>query len=262
MPDTRWNTSAGVYSSEAPKIAFYAATNRELVSAAQLCSGMKVVDLACGAGMTAQTVLELAGDQVSIYCVDIAEGMLKHARNCIKSSAVSFIHASAGSFARHLPGMVDRVLCNAAFWHFPNPDAVLSEVGSVLNPRTGQFLFNIPDQEFEFGDGTISEMAQVAASLLEPSAADDDGERPKFSYDRICRLASENGFGVADFNVLDIPLGREDLARFYSIPHVSARRFPELPEDRRTIAVRNAFESLDVGLRITYRWAQFILEKM
>jgi len=158
--------------------------------------------------------------------------------------------------------MVDRVLCNSAYWHFPSPDAALNEVARVLDPTTGQFLFNIPDQEFEFGDGAISEMAQVAASLFEPSAVHDGGMRPELSYHRIHRLASGNGFGVADFSILDIPLCREDLMRFYSIPHVSARRFPELPEDRRTIAVTDAFESLDVDFGITYRWAQFILEKM
>ena len=193
--------SAEVYSIESPGISFYQITNRELVAAAQLQSGMKVVDLACGAGLTSQTILDLPGEEIIIYAVDIAQEMLKQAGRNVRSRAAHFIHASADDFSQHIPEQVDRVLCNSAFWHFPDPDAVLGEVHTVLKPTTGRFLFNIPDQDFDFGDGKGSEMAQVVALLLRGSAAHDAGEPPEFSLDRIRTLACAKGFRVAHFRI-------------------------------------------------------------
>ena len=261
MPDTHWDTSAEVYSIESPRISFYQTTNQELVAAAQLQPGMTVVDLACGAGLTSRTILDLLGEEVSIYAVDIAQEMLRQAKRAIGSEAVHFIHAGADDFSQHIPERVDRFLCNSAFWHFPDPDAVLREVDAVIKPITGRFLFNIPDQEFDFGDGTDSEMAHVVALFLRGSAVHDAGTYPEFSLDRIRTLACANGFHVADFRILSIPLHREDLVRFYSIPHVSVRWFPDLPVDQRALAVRRAFDALDTNQVIPYRWAQFILAR-
>lgn len=261
MSDIHWNTSAEVYSIESPRISFYQITNQELVATARLQPGMKVVDLACGAGLTSQTIVDLLGEETVIYAVDIAFEMLKQAKHSIRSKVVHFIHASADDFSQHILETVDRVLCNSAFWHFPDSDAVLREVHTVIKPTTGCFLFNIPDQEFDFGDGKSSEMAQVVTTLMRRSAVHDIGTHPEFSLDRISTLARANGFRVADFRILSIPLCREDLVRFYSIPHVSARWFPESPADQRAIAVRETFNALDPDRVILYRWAQFMLAR-
>lgn len=260
MSSTHWNTSAQVYCTEARRISFYQVTNRELVATAQIRPGMTVVDLACGAGLTCQTVLNLLGEQVILYAVDIAQEMLKQAKRSVRSKIVRFIHASADDFSQHIPEKVDRVLCNSAFWHFPDPDTVLREVHVIMKP-IGRFLFNIPDQQFDFGDGKQSEMAQVVEVFLSRSGTEAAEAHPEYSFARICALARANGFAIADFKTLSIPLRRDDLVKFYSIPHVSARWFPELLSHQRAMAVRAAFNALDPNRVIPYRWAQFMLAR-
>ena len=183
--------------------------------------------------------------------------MLRQARRVIASSAVCFVHASADDFARHIPEVIDRVFCNAAFWHFPDANAVLKEIRTVLKPA-GHFLFNIPDQEFDFGDGKRSEMAQVVAACLKQSRR---GEYFRYSYETIQALTAENGFSIADFKVIGLVLHPDVLIRFYSIPHIGARRFPDrTPEERREILTK-AFSALSPNEAPYYRWAQFVLTR-
>jgi len=256
--DTHWNTSAEVYGVESPKISFYQITNRELIEAGQLQAGMTVVDLACGTGLTCKTILDSVRGQIVIYAVDMAPEMLKQAKRSIKSNEVRFIHASADDFSRYIPNKVDRVFCNAAFWHFPDAGAAMREIHAVMRP-TGRFLFNIPDQEFDFGDDRRSEMAQVVKTCLRRSTTQGGSSCPEFSFEKIHTLTSANGFGIVDFKTLTIPIYREDLIRFYSIPHVSARRFPKLSLQERIAASKMAFSTLESNQAILYRWAQFTL---
>jgi len=256
--DTHWNTSAGVYGIESPKIGFYQITNRELIEAGQLQVGMTIVDLACGTGLTCKTILDSAKGQIVIYAVDMAREMLKQAKRSIKSDAVRFIHASADDFAHYIPSKVDRVFCNAAFWHFPDAGVALREIHAVMGP-TGRFLFNIPDQEFDFGDGRESEVARVVKTCLRRSTTQGGSACPEFSFEKIHTLASANGFGIVDFKTLTIPIYQQDLIKFYSIPHVSARRFPKLPLQERIAAVKMAFSTLESNQTIPYRWVQFTL---
>jgi ubiquinone/menaquinone biosynthesis C-methylase UbiE len=255
MLAAEWNTSAETYGLESERISFYQVTNRELVAAGEIQPGMSIVDLACGAGLTTRTILASMGDECKIYAVDLAEEMLHQARRVITSSGVRFIHAGADDFARYIPEVVDRVFCNAAFWHFPDANAVLKDIRTVLKPD-GCFLFNIPDQEFDFGDGKRSEMAQVvAASLKQPQRS----AELRYSYETIQSLTAKNGFSIADFKVIGIALHPDDLIRFYSVPHIGARRFPDRsPEERREIFAK-AFSALSPNEAPHYRWAQFVI---
>ena len=258
MPINDWDTSAKIYCIEAEKISFYQTTNRELVTAAQLQPGMSIVDLSCGSGSTTRRILASLGDRCTIYAVDLSEEMLWQAKQTIANQSVSFIHASADDFSRCIPKRIERVLCNAAFWHFPNPPAVLREVHSALK-KVGCFLFNIPDQQFDFRDGKRSEMSEVVALCLHQSPSEPERGLP-FSYRTVQQLASDNGFIIADFSEVGISLQPEDLARFYSIPHVGARHFPgkSLEERRRIFA--EAFDTLSPDKYPYYRWAQFALK--
>jgi len=257
MSATHWNSSAETYSIESEKISFYQITNRELITAGRIQPGMSIVDLACGAGLTTRTILALIGDECKIYAVDLAEEMLRQAKRVITSSAVRFIHASADDFARHIPEGIDRVFCNAAFWHFPDANAVLKDIRTVLKPD-GRFLFNIPDQEFDFGDGKRSEMARVVNACLKQSRTSRN-DVLRYSGETIQALSDENGFSIVDIKIIGIALRPGDLIRFYSIPHVGARRFPDrTPEERREIFAQ-AFGALSPDEAPYYRWAQFVL---
>ncbi|MBI1923721.1 L-histidine N(alpha)-methyltransferase [Candidatus Poribacteria bacterium] len=258
MSAIHWDTSAETYSVESEKISFYQATNRELIAAGQIQPGMTILDLGCGSGLTTRTILASIGDECVIYAIDLSEEMLRQARQVVTSSAVRFIRASADDFSQYIPRVVDRIFCNAAFWHFPDASAVLKETRTVLK-TTGRFLFNIPDQEFDFGDGKRSEIAQVVAACLQQPLRQEASEVLRYSMATIQALVAENGFSIADFKIIGIVVHPEDLIRFYSIPHVGARRFPDRsPEERRELFTA-AFSALSPDKALYYRWAQFVL---
>jgi ubiquinone/menaquinone biosynthesis C-methylase UbiE len=255
MLATHWDTSAEAYSVESEKISFYQVTNRELIAAGQVQPGMTIVDLACGTGLTTQTILASLGDKFTIYAVDLSEKMLQQARKVITSKSVHFIHASADDFSRYVTEKIDRVFCNAAFWHFPDDNAVLKEICTVLK-TTGRFLFNIPDQQFDFGDGKRSEMRQVVSACLQQPLRT---EILQYSYETIQSLVTENGLCITDFKIIEIDIHPEDLIGFYSIPHVGARRFPDISQEERREIFTKAFSVLSPNQFPKYRWAQFIL---
>jgi SAM-dependent methyltransferase len=147
------------------------------------------------------------------------------------------------------------VLCNAAFWHFPDPDAVLREVRAVLS-ADGRFVFNLPDQVFDFADGRGSDMTRVVAACLDQPLTEDP---PEHSEQTVRTLAVLGGFSVVDFQVLEVRLAPEDLLRFDTIPHVGARRFPALSLAERRRRFTAAFARLPLGESVPYRWAQFTL---
>jgi SAM-dependent methyltransferase len=216
---------------------------------------MAIVDLACGTGLTTRAILAPLGEACTVYAVDSAQEMLRQARRALPSRGVRFVQASASALARSIPVPVDRVLCNAAFWHFSKPDAVLGQIRAVLE-SSGRFVFNIPDQEFDFGDGLPNEMARVVAACLQQPQST---AVPRYSYEAIQVLAAGNGFWIADYWVVQVQLRPEDLIRFYSIPHVGARRFPDrTPEERRRLFAE-AFGRLAPDEPVPYRWAQFAL---
>lgn len=93
-------------------------------------------------------------------------------------------------------------------------------------------------------------MARVVAACLGQST----GEAvPEHSEWTIRTLAGAGGFGVAGFRVIEVELSREDLARFYAIPHVGARRFPDRTPDERRRLFADAFGQLPPRESVPYR---------
>ncbi len=258
MSTTPWDTSATSYSLEARNISFYRITNQELVAAGRIQPGMRMVDLGCGTGLTILTLLNSRLNRIIIYAVDQSPEMLNRARSHIQNPTVHFIPADADHFSHIIPEKMDRVFCNAAFFHFSQPEKVLEEISRVLKSG-GLFLFNLPDQTFDFGDGKPSEMRRVVATCL--NRKDLQPEKYHYNQNSIETLAVAMGFTVADYRILEIPTSSEDLLRFYSIPHVGARWFPNCTQEERVALFLKAFKTLPANETIPYRWAQFILSK-
>lgn len=258
MSVTSWDNSAYIYSREVKRIKFYQITNRALITAGKIRPGMILIDLACGTGFTIQKILDAVGTSTTIYGVEQSREMIAQAQSAITTESVQFIHAGAEDFASQIPESVDRVICNAAFFLFSNVDAVFDEIRKVLKPE-GLFAFNFPDQMYVFEDGKPSEMAQVVNKYLDPSLAASESPSKQYSRDRVHALAAEHDFRVVEFKVVRLQMSVDDLIRFYSIPFIGLRRFPNrTPEELREI-VTQRFQQCSDAEAPSYRWAQFVL---
>lgn len=119
-----------------PDEAFAAGAGRGLALLGGL-SGLDVVDLGCGTGRLARTLLPLLGEG-SVVGVDFSAAMIEQASRggtdprlrwlCADVAATGFGSASA-----------DLVLCFDSFPHFPDGPAALGEIARWLRP-SGRFL--------------------------------------------------------------------------------------------------------------------------
>lgn len=98
--------------------------------------GTRLLDLGCGTGALTAQVLE-QDHRRQVTGVDLSERMLARARARL-GGRVNLVQGDS----EHLPlldGSFDVVYCCDSFHHYPDPAAVLAEVGRVLTPG-GVFL--------------------------------------------------------------------------------------------------------------------------
>src|SRR3989344_3223794 len=144
-----WDTeeNAVAYDQYARKFPMYKSTSEDLVKISGIKSGMTVVDLAAGTGITTQAIIEKTGGDVSVIVVDQAKEMLKKAKErFLDNKNVRFIVAEAEDLNNVIKKPVDAIICNSAFWQM-NPKKVFGAASHTLK-NNGIFVFNLPDQYF------------------------------------------------------------------------------------------------------------------
>jgi SAM-dependent methyltransferase len=107
-----------------------------LISAAQVSSGMSVLDVACGPGYVSAAVKQLGAVPTGI---DFSEKMISIAKPMFPD--ISFIQGDA----QNLPfadGSFDRVLINFGLLHVSDPEKACAEACRVLKPK-GRFAFSV-----------------------------------------------------------------------------------------------------------------------
>jgi ubiquinone/menaquinone biosynthesis C-methylase UbiE len=115
----------------------------ELVEAARLQLGERVVDVACGTGVVARLAADQVGPRGAVTGVDVNAGMVSVARSVpADGAAIEWLEADAASTG--LPDTTyDAVLCQLGLQFFPDRPAAVREMRRVLAPG-GRILVNVP----------------------------------------------------------------------------------------------------------------------
>lgn len=115
----------------------------ELVAAAELRPGERVLDVACGTGVVARLAADRVGPSGSVAGADVNAGMLAvAARRRIVRTAIQW-HETAAE-AMPLPDAAfDVVLCQLALQFFRDQAAAVREMHRVLTPG-GRTLASVP----------------------------------------------------------------------------------------------------------------------
>ena len=114
-----------------------------LVAAADLKAGDRVLDLACGTGVVARRVAQRLGPRVTVTGLDLNPNMLSVARTAAANEGV-VVDWREGS-AEHLPfadASFDVVLCQFALMFFADRAAALGEIRRVLTAE-GRALVSV-----------------------------------------------------------------------------------------------------------------------
>ena len=115
----------------------------ELLDAAALSPGERVLDVACGTGIVTRVAAERVGADGAVAGVDINPGMLGIARSAAPPELGIEWHEASVEALPFQTGTFDVVLCQLGLQFFPDKLAALRQVRRVLASR-GRLVLNVP----------------------------------------------------------------------------------------------------------------------
>lgn len=162
----------------------------DLVEAAALREGERVLDVACGTGIVARLAAERVGPRGAVEGLDSNPGMLAVAREAASSGASIAWHEAPAETMPLPDAGFDVVLCGMGLQFLSDRVAGLREMRRVLVPG-GRLLANLPGP----APPPLEAMAEVLARHLSPeSAAFVHAVFSLHDADEIRSLATDAGF--------------------------------------------------------------------
>ncbi len=256
MADTHdpWESAenALAYAEFARRHSTYRHTSRDLVDLARLAADAKVVDLACGTGITTEAVLAVLGERGSIVAVDASEAMLAAARSLVADERVTWLRAPAEHLSEYALGDMDAVVCNSAIWQ-TDVRATATEVHRVLRPG-GRFVFNLgtamladhPDASQQ-SDPLMDLMKAIAArerSWVPSEPASVQFPAQELSEGWLRQVLGEAGFQIEPARALRYQASLEEQHAWLSIPIFTLRPLGGLSYEQRKNVLDEAYQRL------------------
>lgn len=142
----------------------------------------KLLDVGCGNG----NILEpLSDTELQLFGIDLSDKMIEEAGKRLNGRA-----KLQTANAEKLPfdgNMFDILVCNASFHHYPNPDAVLTEMNRVM--KNSALLY--------IGESYIPGVARLFMNLFIRFSP--DGDFHIYGKRELTRLLEIHGFKVIGF---------------------------------------------------------------
>lgn len=101
-----------------------------LIEAAQIQRGYKVLDLACGTGLVTRHIEKKIGKKGHVIGIDASRSAIKIAQRISNKKNVDFVLADAENFNFNCE--FDAITCQYALFFFPNADQVLKKSHGLL----------------------------------------------------------------------------------------------------------------------------------
>jgi ubiquinone/menaquinone biosynthesis C-methylase UbiE len=141
-----------------------------LLRAARLEPGQRVLDVATGTGLAAETVLGVVGPGGHVTAADVSEAMADRARRRLAGLPNASVVVADGQSLSFEDGTFDAVVCSLGLMFFPDPARGLSQFHRVLRPggRAAVSVNTTPERSYNGRINVI--IARRAASLVESAA--------------------------------------------------------------------------------------------
>lgn len=182
-------------------------TTEALMDMADLRQGMRVLDVACGAGSQSIQAAKRVGPGGSVVASDISAAMLEHVRQNATHAGlrnIETLECAAQDLAEQQGGF-DASICRMGLMLFPSPGKALEAVRRVLKPsgRFAALVFTTP--------ASNPFMAQPMAILLRhagksPPAPGQPGIFALGGEGVLERLMNDSGFGDVKTETVRAPL--------------------------------------------------------
>jgi len=257
-PDSPWSgwANAEIYDRFVRDGRIYRELNRRLVELAEVGAARRVLDLACGTGATARACLARLPPDGELVGVDGSAEMVAVARERTPDPRARFEVAAAAELAAAAPGPFDRAVCNAAFWQFPSPAAVLRALAAVL-AEGALLVFNLPASRMG-GEAFEAHPFQVALSRALGGAP----SRERIEPGALAALLRETGFETVRRDRF-VYRGRQlEMMDLMAIPAMLRRTAPDLTEAERGAALAEARRRTDPAQPVAVPWLYYVVRRV
>jgi len=232
-----------------------------LVEKASLCTSERVLDVACGTGVTTRLAKSKVGPSGKVDGLDINALMLAQAKDLAGDLDIQWIESDVCGSG--LPsGSYDVILSQHGYHYFPDKPKALSEFLRLLVPG-GRLAFSI-----WYGHSPYTEAlcAAVARHISPEIAEKQRSQRQTPSAEELKQQVEDQGFSDVAVQrqelLIDVPLAPEFVPmHLASMPIAGA--FLALNENARNALIEEVAEQLDefvAGDRLVYPDAVNVVE--
>jgi ubiquinone/menaquinone biosynthesis C-methylase UbiE len=255
-----WNDSAQQYDTFEKKWHFYGTVADAMIHQLTIRKDSRVLELACGTGACTLKLAKIV-QTGKIVALDFSDGMLNVAKENLAvagASNVFFIHGNASDISQLLAGeKFDFVICNSAFWHFPDPEKVLVGLRGLLT-ESGEFALSLPS--WINGNDKVREAFRAKAMevLLKHGLTSEEIEkiwakRPRQRVD-LLTILNRSGFVVREISFeFKVSLESRDAWRQIAIFSGNRRKSWFLP-DLDPLTQKEVREELDEWRKVNFPW--------
>jgi ubiquinone/menaquinone biosynthesis C-methylase UbiE len=262
-PDSPWSgwANAEIYDAFVREYSIYRTLNARLVEVAEIASAHRVLDLACGAGATAEACLAALPATAELVGVDASEAMIGLARGRVTDPRARFEVASAATIEAVARGPFDRAVSNAAFWQFPARPPVLAALGRLLEPGA-LFVFNVPAERLTGEPSEVHPFQVALARAIEARSGRPFPRTPTtLDPDSLERQLAEAGFDDVRRERFVVRCRQVELMELMEIPAMLDPMTPTLGEADRRDVVAQAQQRTDSEQPVEVPWVYFIARR-
>ena len=242
---------------------FYSEQNADLVDMAEVGSGQRIIDLACGTGGVTKIIaarLKDAKDSVVIG-IDHSASALKQAveeLNDKTSTVVEFVQSRMEDISDSVKERADTVILCNAIHYIPDKDSLLTEIFNTLKPG-GKLAFNTTFFEGAHPQDTQTYyrkwMLKATRALrndfgLRPSKENKVQARKQLTPEDYKELLERHGFKIIKQNISTVKFTRAGFLDISTFSDFIEGTMPGVPFEKASAAlqkgVNQAFEEMKV----------------
>ncbi|MCH8827090.1 MAG: L-histidine N(alpha)-methyltransferase [Chloroflexi bacterium] len=244
---------------------FYEKLNSHLVEMAELDSGQRIVDLACGTGGVTKLILDHLRDarDFVVIAVDHSASALKQAMEELKGSkdaAVQFVQSQVEQLSESLKESVDTIVFCNAIHYIPDKDALVKDISKSLKPG-GKFAFNTsffegshpPETLHYYRKWMFKAMRILRREYgLSPSREKKVESRKHLTPEQYKDLLETHGLKIVkqEIETVDVPIdGWLDISAFEDFV---TGVMPGVPLDKASASLQEAVRQTFEEMKLTY----------
>ena len=242
---------------------FYRTQNAHLIDMAEVGSGQRIVDLACGTGGVTELIAErLRGARNSvIIAIDHSAEMLKLAMEELKDvrdGASQYVQSQVEHVSESLKDSVDTVIFCNAIHYMHDKNALLAEISKTLKPG-GKLAFNttffqgaqLPETLHFYRKWMLNASRVLRREYgLSPVRAKKTEARKQLTAEEYRGLVEDHGFRVTKQEIDTVEFTIDGFLDISTFQDFIEGTMPGVPADKASAALRagvtQAFKELDV----------------